>query len=38
MPGVSRARTVLVPWKLKDVYEWDIPPSSVEEDGEQDVT
>jgi Lrp/AsnC family transcriptional regulator for asnA, asnC and gidA len=32
MPGVTRARTVLVPWKLKDVYEWNIPPSVGEED------
>ncbi len=23
--GVTRTRTVLVPWKLKDVYQWDIP-------------
>ena len=23
--GVARTRTVMVPWKLKDVYEWDIP-------------
>jgi Lrp/AsnC family transcriptional regulator, regulator for asnA, asnC and gidA len=23
--GVTRVRTVMVPWKLKDVYEWDIP-------------
>lgn len=27
MPGVTQARTVLVPWKLKDVREWDIPSS-----------
>jgi Lrp/AsnC family transcriptional regulator, regulator for asnA, asnC and gidA len=33
MPGVTKARTVLVPWKLKDVYEWNIPPSFGEEDG-----
>ncbi len=32
MPGVTRARTVLVPWKLKDVHEWNIPPSLVDED------
>ena len=38
MPGVTHARTVLVPWKLKDVHEWNIPPSSVEQDGEQDVS
>ena len=24
--GVVRTRTVVVPWKLKDVYEWRIPP------------
>lgn len=23
--GVTRTRTVVVPWKLKDVYEWQIP-------------
>jgi Lrp/AsnC family transcriptional regulator, regulator for asnA, asnC and gidA len=33
MPGVTKTRTVLVPWKLKDVYEWNIPPSFGEEDG-----
>ncbi len=38
MPGVTHARTVLVPWKLKDVHEWNLPPSSVEQDGEQDVS
>jgi Lrp/AsnC family transcriptional regulator for asnA, asnC and gidA len=31
MPGVTQARTVLVPWKFKDVHEWNIPPSSVDE-------
>jgi Lrp/AsnC family transcriptional regulator, regulator for asnA, asnC and gidA len=25
LPGVLDARTALVPWKLKDVYEWQIP-------------
>ena len=25
IPGVQHTRTVLVPWKLKDVYEWQIP-------------
>jgi Lrp/AsnC family transcriptional regulator for asnA, asnC and gidA len=25
VPGVARTRTVMVPWKLKDVYEWHIP-------------
>ena len=23
--GVRRTRTVVVPWKLKDVYQWDLP-------------
>jgi Lrp/AsnC family transcriptional regulator for asnA, asnC and gidA len=27
VPGVTRARTVLVPWKLKDVYQWNVPPA-----------
>lgn len=27
-PGVTRARTVLVPWKLKDVYQWDVPAAA----------
>jgi Lrp/AsnC family transcriptional regulator for asnA, asnC and gidA len=26
--GVTRTRTVMVPWKLKDVYQWDIPDVS----------
>lgn len=25
VPGVTRTRTVMVPWKLKDVYQWDVP-------------
>ena len=25
LDGVTRTRTVMVPWKLKDVYEWQIP-------------
>ncbi len=25
VPGVTRTRTVMVPWKLKDVYQWDLP-------------
>ena len=33
----TRARTVLVPWKLKDVHEWNIPQSSVEADEEKEV-
>jgi Lrp/AsnC family transcriptional regulator for asnA, asnC and gidA len=27
LDGVTRTRTVMVPWKLKDVYEWQIPDS-----------
>jgi Lrp/AsnC family transcriptional regulator for asnA, asnC and gidA len=27
LDGVTRTRTVVVPWKLKDVYEWQIPHS-----------
>jgi Lrp/AsnC family transcriptional regulator for asnA, asnC and gidA len=25
LPGVTRVRTTMVPWKLKDVYQWDLP-------------
>jgi Lrp/AsnC family transcriptional regulator, regulator for asnA, asnC and gidA len=25
VPGVTRTRTVMVPWKLKDVYQWNLP-------------
>jgi len=25
LEGVIRMRTVMVPWKLKDVYEWCVP-------------
>jgi Lrp/AsnC family transcriptional regulator for asnA, asnC and gidA len=25
VPGVTRTRTVMVPWKLKDVYQWQLP-------------
>jgi DNA-binding Lrp family transcriptional regulator len=25
LEGVTRTRTVMVPWKLKDVYQWQIP-------------
>ena len=32
MPGVIRTRTVLVPWKLKDVYQWSIPRSFDDEE------
>ena len=28
VPGVTRTRTVMVPWKLKDVYQWHFPPDA----------
>jgi Lrp/AsnC family transcriptional regulator for asnA, asnC and gidA len=31
--GVSRTRTVVVPWKLKDIYEWRIPETVGEKGG-----
>ena len=31
--GVSRTRTVVVPWKLKDIYEWRIPETIGEKGG-----
>jgi Lrp/AsnC family transcriptional regulator for asnA, asnC and gidA len=30
--GVKKAQTVLVSWKLKDVYQWQIPPGVVDGD------
>jgi hypothetical protein len=30
---VSRTRTVVVPWKLKDIYEWRIPETVGEKGG-----
>jgi len=30
VPGVTRTKTVMVPWKLKDVYQWRVPePAAV---------
>jgi Lrp/AsnC family transcriptional regulator for asnA, asnC and gidA len=30
VPGVTRTKTVMVPWKLKDVYQWRVPePTAV---------
>jgi Lrp/AsnC family transcriptional regulator for asnA, asnC and gidA len=34
--GVSRTRTVMVPWKLKDIYQWRIPESVGEKGGGRD--
>jgi Lrp/AsnC family transcriptional regulator for asnA, asnC and gidA len=31
--GVSRTRTVVVPWKLKDIYQWRIPETVGEKGG-----
>jgi Lrp/AsnC family transcriptional regulator for asnA, asnC and gidA len=31
--GVSRTRTVVVPWKLKDIYQWRIPETFGEKGG-----
>ncbi len=33
VPGVTRTRTVMVPWKLKDVYQWRIPETAGEKGG-----
>ena len=34
--GVSRTRTVMVPWKLKDIYQWRIPETVGEKGGGRD--
>lgn len=31
IPGVARVRTVIVPWKLKQEYDWRVPARHVEE-------
>jgi len=31
VPGVTRTRTAIVPWKLKDVYQWHVPAEAAEE-------
>jgi Lrp/AsnC family transcriptional regulator for asnA, asnC and gidA len=31
IPGVARVRTVIVPWKLKEVCDWHVPVESGEE-------
>jgi Lrp/AsnC family transcriptional regulator for asnA, asnC and gidA len=33
VPGVTRTRTVMVPWKLKDVYQWQLPATLDVKDG-----
>jgi len=36
IPGVTRTKTVIVPWKLKDVYQWHVPEGASEEGGLSD--
>ncbi|HOU28143.1 MAG TPA: Lrp/AsnC ligand binding domain-containing protein, partial [Thermoleophilia bacterium] len=31
VPGVTRTKLAMVPWKLKDVYEWQVPSETAEE-------
>jgi Lrp/AsnC family transcriptional regulator for asnA, asnC and gidA len=31
IPGVRSTRTVMVPWKLKDVHQWQIPAAATDE-------
>jgi DNA-binding Lrp family transcriptional regulator len=31
VPGVTRTKTAMVPWKLKDVYQWHVPVEAAEE-------
>jgi Lrp/AsnC family transcriptional regulator for asnA, asnC and gidA len=31
VPGVTRTKLAMVPWKLKDVYQWQVPSEGVEE-------
>jgi hypothetical protein len=33
VPGVTRTKTIMVPWKLKDVYQWRIPEMATERGG-----
>jgi Lrp/AsnC family transcriptional regulator for asnA, asnC and gidA len=33
VPGVTRTKTIMVPWKLKDVYQWRIPEMATEKGG-----
>jgi DNA-binding Lrp family transcriptional regulator len=30
IPGVVRVRTTIVPWKLKEVWDWQVPAEAVE--------
>jgi DNA-binding Lrp family transcriptional regulator len=31
VPGVTRTKLAMVPWKLKDVYQWHVPAEAAEE-------
>jgi Lrp/AsnC family transcriptional regulator for asnA, asnC and gidA len=31
VPGVTRTKTAMVPWKLKDVYQWHVPAGAADE-------
>ena len=31
VPGVTRTKLAMVPWKLKDVYQWHVPSEAAEE-------
>jgi Lrp/AsnC family transcriptional regulator, regulator for asnA, asnC and gidA len=31
VPGVTRTKLAMVPWKLKDVYQWHVPTEAAEE-------
>ena len=31
VPGVTRTKLAMVPWKLKDVYQWQVPVEATEE-------
>ena len=31
VPGVTRTKLAMVPWKLKDVYQWHVPSDAAEE-------
>jgi Lrp/AsnC family transcriptional regulator, regulator for asnA, asnC and gidA len=33
VPGVTRTKAAMVPWKLKDVYQWHVPVEAADEEG-----
>jgi len=36
IPGVARVRTLIVPWKLKEVFDWRVPVSDTAEGAAMD--